>query len=929
MFCKKTQKQKKGTTNMKKGFLFSLAVLLMFVGQVMGSWYWPGGEVAIEPGEPTTSDVVSITLSGDWPDSCIPLGSEISVSAGEIYFDVIHDYPQDVGCFQAIMPWEKTETVGPLAAGGYTVYARLVGDPLVEETYAQIAEFNVSVSGADRLVEAQQLAIEVGGGLLPGEELTELILNDLAAIRRVYSEAAGKYRPTCSMDIISVGLTDEAMKQYLQGEYHELDDLNEQYGVIDIIASPYSGSSTIYLIFDKVYNTELLSEIYEQAGLASVRYAERYCFMGFSANIIADPPRYSFVIDEWGDCPAGCIYKKIWDFQVDDGQVELVDMRGSGYLKVPGDYGTIQEAIDAVYDGDTIPTYSTCTVLVADGIYTGEGNRDIDFGGKAITVRNANGLENCIIDCDNAGRGFYFHNDEDANSIVDGFSIRNCNTGINCVSSSLTIKNCIISENETYYDDGGGISLSYSQAEIINCVISGNGDKGKYNNGGGIFCEGSDVTIRNCTIIGNSGYNGAGICCSSSDLAIYNTILWGNKANKKGDNIALMTGVVIIKFAPWEIYPSNVTIYHSNLQAGKGSIYVDPMTDNEDKVASKYTWDAGNTVVYPGFVESGYWEKKTWVEGDYHLLSGSPCIDAGDNEAIAGFDTDIDGDERIVSDTVDIGAYEYQYGYSMPEDSLAIFITKLKVKRGKATGSDSFTVAGFYPLDFYVEPLANYFEDANDVYVRFGPYSQLISTDAFKQPNGKFIYNNTHGGIRYIRLQEGSFLIRARGIDLTSLSNPVPIEIVVGDYYVSGAAQMEEIDVVPFMKSYADSLVVSGAKVRSGRRENSDTLTVTGSIAVEDTLVDLTEEEVVISWGGQSFSIAAGGLRVRPSGKYFCRNVQAAEGGVINTDFDLTKGTFKIIVKNVEIEAPDSGVEFGLSFGLFEQRVEVPLEAIN
>lgn len=69
-------------------------------------------------------------------------------------------------------------------------------------------------------------------------------------------------------------------------------------------------------------------------------------------------------------------------------------------LLVPDQQPTIQAGIDAASSGDT--------VLVADGTYTDEGNKNLDFKGKAIIVKSENGPTNCTIDCGNDGRGFYF-----------------------------------------------------------------------------------------------------------------------------------------------------------------------------------------------------------------------------------------------------------------------------------------------------------------------------------------------------------------------------------------------------------------------------------------------------------------------------------------------------------------------------------------
>ena len=57
-----------------------------------------------------------------------------------------------------------------------------------------------------------------------------------------------------------------------------------------------------------------------------------------------------------------------------------------------GDFPTIQAAINAVVDTDIIE--------LADGTFTGDGNRDLDYLGKAITIRSQSGDPSvCVIDC--------------------------------------------------------------------------------------------------------------------------------------------------------------------------------------------------------------------------------------------------------------------------------------------------------------------------------------------------------------------------------------------------------------------------------------------------------------------------------------------------------------------------------------------------
>ena len=114
---------------MKRIALISFALLFVIAGQAAAEWWWiPTDGAAIVPPNPTSADVVTITLSGEWSNSCIPDDSAISVIGNEIYFDVIWTYSPS-WCLTVITPWELTESVGPLPPGTYTVYVRIVEVP--------------------------------------------------------------------------------------------------------------------------------------------------------------------------------------------------------------------------------------------------------------------------------------------------------------------------------------------------------------------------------------------------------------------------------------------------------------------------------------------------------------------------------------------------------------------------------------------------------------------------------------------------------------------------------------------------------------------------------------------------------------------------------------------------------------------------------
>lgn len=274
----------------------------------------------------------------------------------------------------------------------------------------------------------------------------------------------------------------------------------------------------------------------------------------------------------------------------------------------------------AIYAENTDLSFSNCTFInntAGDGGDGGDDTTGVTDGaagpaGQGGAIRTFGGtleIVNCLFSGNKTGVV------PNTNSIP---LIGGRGGALSSASSGTVISNSKFYSNGA--EEGAGLNLDFNAgpATIGECIFADNQARGF----GGAIHQRNPATliVEHCNFVANAAFEGAAVSVDSTqtaDIRISNSI----------------------------IYPSFGSHFRSSPSA---------------TVAQEFTVSACN--VLGGHPGAGNFDADPmWVNPfilDFHLLDGSPCIDAGDS-SLTTSTADFDGETRNFGLTVDVGADEY------------------------------------------------------------------------------------------------------------------------------------------------------------------------------------------------------------------------------------------------------------------------------
>lgn len=217
---------------------------------------------------------------------------------------------------------------------------------------------------------------------------------------------------------------------------------------------------------------------------------------------------------------------------------------------------------------------------------------------------------------------------------------------------------------------GGAVAIDSGSLTLVNSRVSGNT---ALLYGAGFYTLESTVTLTNCLVTGNSG---------SEQAFAVGSVLYGLNSNTYIHSSTLTDNVPedgeVITSLGWLYPPTHeLVVNNSILYNGNNVLYTShPSTTEVSYSDVQGGWSGagpGNIDADPLFVATGNWSYEgEWIPGDYHLKSGSPCIDQANaillpadvtdlnlnSNTVEPLPLDLDGLPRVQGIQTDMGVYE-------------------------------------------------------------------------------------------------------------------------------------------------------------------------------------------------------------------------------------------------------------------------------
>lgn len=363
--------------------------------------------------------------------------------------------------------------------------------------------------------------------------------------------------------------------------------------------------------------------------------------------------------------------------------------------------GEIQEAID-------IAGATGCNEVRA---WPGTYQENVDWNGWAVNAESIAGAATTILDGGGSASVVRFASGEGEASRLYGFTLQNggggSGAGVYINAADPVIEANVITGNATTEAShlGGGIFITDGSPQILDNDITGNnaGHGGDENgsDGGGINVRRGEPLISGNRIVDNLAGDGGGIWIAYSDAMIVNNVISGNEAvdndpvaggqgggvnvqiggptetlivaNLIADNLAGMFGGGIVTYEDNAAYgeatiENNTIAYNVVLDTDNGAGLCQwgrttPVVRNNliianhgsgvfsaDNIDATYTYNdawgnvtnlaglagdgVGNLEVDPRFVDAT--DNADWTDDDFHLAGGSPAVNAGDPDILNG-----------------------------------------------------------------------------------------------------------------------------------------------------------------------------------------------------------------------------------------------------------------------------------------------------